>query len=103
MQPPPRSSATEDMQRVACEHADRCGGCPVIALAYGEQLGMKRGRVVQSAARYPSLELVYTEPVQPAEPIVGYRTRAKLIVAPALLTPTPQMRLCQSTRPSSTR
>lgn len=82
MQPPPRSSATEDLQRVACEHADRCGGCPVIALAYGEQLGMKRGRVVQSAARYPSLELVYTEPVQPAEPIVGYRTRAKLIVAP---------------------
>lgn len=69
-------------QRVSCEHAERCGGCPVIGLPYGEQLGLKRGRVVQSAARYPTLELVYTEPVQPADPIVGYRTRAKLIVAP---------------------
>ncbi len=72
----------EDPQRVTCEHADRCGGCPVIALPYGEQLGLKRGRVVQSVARYPALELVYTEPVQAAEPITQYRTRAKLIVAP---------------------
>ena len=72
----------EDPQRVTCEHADRCGGCPVIALSYGEQLGLKRGRVVQSVARYPALELVYTEPVQAAEPITQYRTRAKLIVAP---------------------
>ncbi|MDF2696370.1 MAG: methyltransferase, TrmA family [Labilithrix sp.] len=71
-----------DTQRVVCEHADRCGGCPIIALPYGEQLGLKRGRVVQSVARYPALELVYTEPVQAAEPIVEYRTRAKLIVAP---------------------
>ena len=70
------------MQRVTCEHAERCGGCPVIALPYGEQLGLKRGRVVQSVARYPALELVYTEPVHPAEPITQYRTRAKLIVAP---------------------
>jgi len=72
----------EDPQRVTCEHADRCGGCPVIALPYGEQLGLKRGRVVQSVGRYPALELVYTEPVHPADPITQYRTRAKLIVAP---------------------
>ncbi|MBX3208250.1 MAG: RsmD family RNA methyltransferase [Labilithrix sp.] len=97
MHPPPPRSGTglgesdllsglgvreEDTQRVSCEHADRCGGCPVIALPYGEQLGLKRGRVVQSVSRYPALELVYTEPVQPAEPISEYRTRAKLIVAP---------------------
>jgi 23S rRNA (uracil1939-C5)-methyltransferase len=72
----------DDSQRITCEHADRCGGCPVIALPYGEQLAMKRGRVVQSASRYPALELVYTEPVHPASPITDYRTRAKLIVAP---------------------
>ncbi len=70
-----------DTQRVECAHADRCGGCPIIALPYGEQLSLKRGRVVQSVARYPALELVYTEPVVAADPIVGYRTRAKLIVA----------------------
>lgn len=68
--------------RVVCEHADRCGGCPLIGLTYDEQLMMKRGRVVQAVARYPALELTYTEPVLPADPVLGYRTRAKLIVAP---------------------
>ncbi len=69
-------------ERVACEHAEPCGGCPVIGLPYSEQLTLKRGRVVQSVARYPSLELVYTDPVMPAQPVVGYRTRAKLIAGP---------------------
>ena len=76
-----RGGAT--VERVVCEHADRCGGCPVIGLSYGDQLIVKRGRVVQSVARYATLELVYTEPVVPADPVVGYRTRAKLIVAPS--------------------
>ncbi|HEX3345263.1 MAG TPA: pseudouridine synthase, partial [Polyangiaceae bacterium] len=67
-------------ERVICEHADRCGGCPIIGLPYSDQLALKRGRVVQSVARYAALELVYTEPVLPAQPLVGYRTRAKLIV-----------------------
>lgn len=83
LEPPQRPTGpTGDEARVVCDHADRCGGCPIIGLSYGEQLALKRGRVVQSASRYPALELVYTEPVQPAEPIVEYRTRAKLIVAP---------------------
>jgi 23S rRNA (uracil1939-C5)-methyltransferase len=69
-------------ERVVCEHADRCAGCPVIGLPYPEQLALKRGRVVQSVARYPALELAYTEPVAPAQPLIGYRTRAKLIAAP---------------------
>src|SRR5947209_19093659 len=68
--PPSDTGATLMGERVVCEHADRCGGCPIIGLPYGEQLAMKRGRVVQSASRYPSLELVYTEPVAAADPIV---------------------------------
>ena len=80
--PPIGPPAPFDTQRVDCAHADRCGGCPIIALAYGEQLSLKRGRVVQSVARYPALELVYTEPVASADPVTAYRTRAKLIVAP---------------------
>ncbi len=76
-----RGGAT--VERVVCEHADRCGGCPVIGLSYVDQLIVKRGRVVQSVARYATLELVYTEPVVPADPVVEYRTRAKLIVAPS--------------------
>lgn len=76
------SGASGDATRIACEHADRCGGCPIIALPYGEQLSLKRGRVVQSVARYAALELVYTEPVAAADPIIEYRTRAKMIVGP---------------------
>ena len=67
--------------RIACEHADRCGGCPLIDRTYGEQLAEKGARVAQSLTRFPSLELVRTEDVAPADPIVGYRTRAKLIAA----------------------
>lgn len=77
--PAPKLAAPQE-ERVVCEHADRCGGCPIIGLSYAEQLALKRGRVVQSVARYAALELVYTEPVKPASPLVSYRTRAKLIV-----------------------
>ena len=67
---------------VACEHADRCGGCPAIELSYDEQLALKRGRLVGALARYGSLELVYADPVLGAEPVTEYRTRAKLMVGP---------------------
>ncbi len=67
--------------RVACEHADRCGGCPLLDLSYEEQLTRKRARVADAIARYPSLDSAAPEPVAGADPIVGYRTRAKLIVA----------------------
>jgi 23S rRNA (uracil1939-C5)-methyltransferase len=79
LDPAHEAAAARDV-RITCEHADRCGGCPVIGLPYAEQLALKRGRVVQSIARYPALELVYTDPVAPAHPLTGYRTRAKLIV-----------------------
>jgi 23S rRNA (uracil1939-C5)-methyltransferase len=72
----------EGPERVACEHAAECGGCPLIELGYDEQLAWKRARVVEAIARYPGLELTYTEPVVPARPITGYRTRAKLMVGP---------------------
>jgi 23S rRNA (uracil1939-C5)-methyltransferase len=65
---------------VTCEHAEECGGCPLIGLGYDEQLAWKRARVASALARYPALERVCTEPVVPAEPITGYRTRAKLMV-----------------------
>jgi 23S rRNA (uracil1939-C5)-methyltransferase len=67
---------------IRCDHAERCGGCPAIHLPYADQLSLKRGRLVSALARYPSLELVYADPVLPAEPVRGYRTRAKLMVAP---------------------
>jgi len=72
----------EGAAKIACEHAERCGGCPAIELPYIDQLSLKRGRVVSALARYGSLELVYADPVLAADPVVGYRRRAKLMVGP---------------------
>lgn len=66
---------------VECQHAVECAGCPLIASDYAQQLEAKRGRVRSSVAHYASLELLYTQPVMPADPITGYRGRAKLIVS----------------------
>src|SRR5580692_7165225 len=66
---------------VQCVHAAECAGCPLIHLDYAQQLTSKRARVVTAMSHYPSLELLYTRPVAPAEPMVGYRGRAKLIVS----------------------
>jgi 23S rRNA (uracil1939-C5)-methyltransferase len=68
---------------VTCVHAETCAGCPLIELDYVQQLAAKRARVVTAVSHYPSLELVYTNPVELADPITGYRGRAKLIVAPS--------------------
>jgi 23S rRNA (uracil1939-C5)-methyltransferase len=68
--------------RVACPHADRCGGCPLIEQTYDDQLARKHARVTSAFARYPALEATAVEPMAAAEPLVGYRTRAKLMVAP---------------------
>lgn len=69
-------------ERVHCDHADRCGGCPILDLPYDRQLALKGERVSYALARYPALSHIAPEAVVPAAPVVGYRTRAKLIVAP---------------------
>lgn len=67
---------------INCVHATECAGCPLIHLDYAQQLTSKRARVVAAMSHYPALELLYTKPVTPAEPMIGYRGRAKLIVSP---------------------
>jgi 23S rRNA (uracil1939-C5)-methyltransferase len=68
---------------VECRHAAECAGCPLIELDYGQQLVSKRDRVTTALQHYPGLEKITTVPVAPAEPITGYRGRAKLVVSPA--------------------
>lgn len=80
MEAVPRSEA--GLLRVICEHADRCAGCPLIDLPYATQLAHKRARLVEAVAAYPNLELTYVQPALSADPVVGYRTRAKLVAAP---------------------
>jgi 23S rRNA (uracil1939-C5)-methyltransferase len=66
---------------VECEHAE-CPGCPLIGVPYPAQLETKKHRVVEAFAPYPALARLAVSPVAPADPITGYRTRAKLIVGP---------------------
>jgi 23S rRNA (uracil1939-C5)-methyltransferase len=79
---PPDGGAGGGTSAVDCVHAAACGGCPLIELGYAEQLTRKRARVTTAAARYPQLAEVATEDVRRADPVVGYRGRAKLIVSP---------------------
>ncbi|MCK6588406.1 MAG: methyltransferase [Polyangiaceae bacterium] len=67
---------------VECKHAAECAGCPLIELDYNQQLATKQGRVSGALQHYPALEKITTLPVAPAEPITGYRGRAKLVVSP---------------------
>lgn len=69
--------------KIECAHADQCGGCPLIGIDHAQQLTTKRARVVSAIVHYPALELLYTKQVIPADLIVAYRGRAKLIVSPS--------------------
>jgi 23S rRNA (uracil1939-C5)-methyltransferase len=71
-------------RRIECDHGHRCGGCPLLDQAYDDQLTRKRARVAGALGRYRSLATVIVEPVAPADPVVGYRTRAKLMVGPVV-------------------
>ncbi|MEZ4301176.1 MAG: pseudouridine synthase [Polyangiaceae bacterium] len=67
---------------IECKHATQCAGCPLIEHDYGQQLALKRAKVAAAAAYYPALEQIQTRAVEGADTIVGYRTRAKLMVSP---------------------
>ena len=66
---------------VHCPFAERCPGCAWIALDPAEQLRAKQALLERALAPYAGLE-ARVLPVQAAEPLAGYRTRAKLAVAP---------------------
>ena len=66
--------------RALCPHAERCTGCPLIALDYEDQLARKSRAVVEACALYPDLSRCEIAPVVAAETITDYRVRAKLVV-----------------------
>jgi len=66
---------------VVCPHAERCPGCAWIGLPLAEQLAAKQARLERALAPFPALEASVL-PVQAAAAHTGYRTRAKLAVAP---------------------
>jgi 23S rRNA (uracil1939-C5)-methyltransferase len=75
-------ASSAESSRLDCPHRVPCGGCPLLHLPYAGQLDQKLARVRECVARYPGLATVTVREVGPAEPRAGYRTRAKVMVAP---------------------
>jgi len=67
---------------VHCSHATLCPGCALIDCSLAAQLAAKAERVRRVFAPFAALAALRPEPVRAADPVVGYRTRAKLAVAP---------------------
>lgn len=68
-----------------CPHAERCGGCDLIHVPYGEQLTRKRATLARALAPYPELSQVEVPATVAAEPTRQYRVRAKLVASGSAL------------------
>lgn len=75
--------STEPEAKFSCVHSARCGGCTLLDRPLQEQLALKRKTVLEAFAGYPALQKTTVQPVSAASPMLGYRTRAKLVVSPA--------------------
>ncbi len=62
-----------------CPHAKRCPGCPAIGLAYPAQLASKRELVRGALSKFDNTLTLAVPLPAAAEPVTGYRTRAKLV------------------------
>ena len=67
---------------VHCVHATLCPGCALIDRPLAAQLAAKAERVARAFAPFATLAALQPEPVRAADPVIDYRTRAKLAVAP---------------------
>jgi 23S rRNA (uracil1939-C5)-methyltransferase len=77
MQPAPRGQP--GAAALECPHAPRCPGCPLLSVSYAEGLELKAQRVRRALGRYPDLAGGVPDGVRSAEPVTGYRIRAKLV------------------------
>jgi 23S rRNA (uracil1939-C5)-methyltransferase len=68
-----------------CPHRERCPGCPLLDRAYAEQLAYKSAALERALAAYPLLASARVAEAVPAEPVVAFRLRSKLVVAGAAL------------------
>src|SRR5215472_19118780 len=74
--PPPAPPPSE---RPRCPHYPDCAGCRLSGTAYGEQLRIKRARVVDALAAYPRLAALAVSDVIGSPRVFGYRNQAKLV------------------------
>jgi 23S rRNA (uracil1939-C5)-methyltransferase len=64
---------------IECLHADRCAGCPLIHEPYSAQLAKKQAALAHSLSGYRELSALAPTTIVAAEPVLGYRLRAKLV------------------------
>lgn len=64
-----------------CSLANECPGCPLIHMAYPQQLAYKEQQIVAALRHYPSVAALKPEPIWAAAQSFGYRTTAKLSIA----------------------
>jgi tRNA/tmRNA/rRNA uracil-C5-methylase (TrmA/RlmC/RlmD family)/23S rRNA-/tRNA-specific pseudouridylate synthase len=76
---PPQAGKLLEAAGLHCPHAERCPGCPLLSVSYADGLELKTARVSRAVGRYPELLGVVPEGVSPADPVSGYRIRAKLV------------------------
>lgn len=67
------------VETLNCPHAKRCGGCTSVGVPYAEQLARKHASVQTAFARFPGHSSLSVASVERATPVLGYRTRAKLV------------------------
>src|SRR5262245_22293778 len=72
---------TTDAGEARCVHSERCGGCAFMGGPAEVQLEANRGLVRIAFAGYPQLRAAAIAEVARAEPMLGYRTRAKLVAS----------------------
>jgi 23S rRNA (uracil1939-C5)-methyltransferase len=67
-----------------CPHEARCSGCTRLAEPYAAQLDAKQQRLAQSVGQHRALADAtgMIQPTAGADPVIGYRTRAKWVVGP---------------------
>lgn len=72
--PPPAETRSSP-----CPHYPECVGCALIGTRYGEQLELKRRRVIEALSKHPELAHVSVPEVVGSPKAFGYRNQAKLV------------------------
>lgn len=67
-------------RRRTCGVERECGGCPLLATPFREQMSTKTNTLRAALSAYPSLAASVIQPCVPAPSGYGYRVRAKLAV-----------------------
>jgi len=67
------------LPQLPCPHYPRCVGCALIGTRYGEQLVLKRLKVLEALASYPKLAGLTVPEVVGSPRAFGYRNQAKLV------------------------